>query len=36
MNRHELKHLDLGLLVVFEALMSDLHVTRVAERLHLT
>jgi LysR family transcriptional activator of mexEF-oprN operon len=36
MNRHELKHLDLGLLVVFEALMSDPHVTRVAERLHLT
>lgn len=36
MNRHELKHLDLGLLVVFEALMSDPHVTRVAERLHMT
>lgn len=36
MNRHELRQLDLGLLVVFEALMADPSATRVAARLFMT
>ena len=33
MNRNELRRVDLNLLVVFEALMFERNVTRVAERL---
>ena len=36
MNRNELRHLDMNLLVVFEALMIERNLTRVGEKLFIT
>lgn len=36
MNRSELRHLDMSLLVIFEALMNERNLTRVGEKLFIT